>query len=126
MFLLTKRSRRIHLQKQLILCNLKEAYIKFKDQNSEKLLDFSKFTVMAKKCILAAETATLQRERERESVHTRLCYHSSECETYFSSKTYDLSEKQVKTYMTSVCPKLFVSSVGCYAGNVTCVQGRRT
>jgi hypothetical protein len=52
--------KKIHLQKQLTLCNLKEAYTSFKEQNPEELLDFSKFAVMAKKCISAAQSAILQ------------------------------------------------------------------
>jgi hypothetical protein len=31
---------KVHLQKQVILCNLKEAYLSFKEQNPEKLLSF--------------------------------------------------------------------------------------
>jgi hypothetical protein len=69
MFLLIQKT---HIHKQLILCNLKEAYFSFKEQNPEKLLGFPKFAeLQPKNCVLAEASGT----------HAICVYHSSECET---------------------------------------------
>jgi hypothetical protein len=42
-----------------MLCNIKEAYLSFKEQNPEKLLGFSKFTELwPKNCVLAGASST--------------------------------------------------------------------
>jgi hypothetical protein len=48
-------SKKVHLQEQLNLtCNLKEAYLSFKEQNPEKLLEFSKCAELwPRNCVLA-------------------------------------------------------------------------
>jgi hypothetical protein len=37
------QDKKVYLQKRLILCNLKETYLNFKEQNLENFLGFSKF-----------------------------------------------------------------------------------
>ena len=50
---------RQHLQKRLILCNLKEAFQKFKDQMPDLKIGFSKFSELRpKECILAGAGGT--------------------------------------------------------------------
>jgi hypothetical protein len=64
---------KVHLQKQLILCNLKEAYLSSKEQNPEMSLDLSKFVVMDKKLYVGWS----------KWYTCHLCvYHPPECETY--------------------------------------------
>jgi hypothetical protein len=41
--------KKVHPQKQLILCNLKKTNLSFKEQNPEKLLGFSKFAELRPK-----------------------------------------------------------------------------
>jgi len=48
-----------HLQKRLVLCNLKEAFQLFKDKHPDLKLGFSKFAELRpKECILAGESGT--------------------------------------------------------------------
>jgi hypothetical protein len=63
---LNSEAKKVHIHKQMILCNLKE-------QNPEKLLDFPKFAELRpKNCVLAGVSGM----------------HSSQCETYdFRCKT---------------------------------------
>jgi hypothetical protein len=68
--------KKVHLQKLLILFNLKQAHLSFKKQNPEKLTGFSKFFKVHsyghKLCDGWSKWNTCS-----------LCvYHSSECETY--------------------------------------------
>jgi hypothetical protein len=69
--------KKVRFQKQLILCNLKEVYLSFKEQNPEKLLGFSKFAELwPKNCVGWSKWDTCS-----------LCvYHLSECETQFRYK----------------------------------------
>jgi hypothetical protein len=44
--------RNVHKQKRLLLCNLKELYVLFKEQNAEVKIGFSKFcTLRPKWCV---------------------------------------------------------------------------
>ena len=46
-------------QKRLILCNLKEAYYKFKEENSTVKIGFNKFAMLRpKECVLAGSSGT--------------------------------------------------------------------
>ena len=50
---------RKHLQKQLVLCNLKEAHQRFKEQNPDTKVGFSKFAdLRPKQCVLAGGAGT--------------------------------------------------------------------
>ena len=50
---------RVHIQKRLILCNLKELYRKFKDEHPSESIGFSKFANLCPKhCILAGAKGT--------------------------------------------------------------------
>jgi hypothetical protein len=50
---------RHHAQKRLVLCNLKEAFQQFKEQNPETKIGFSKFAELRpKECILAGDSGT--------------------------------------------------------------------
>ena len=54
-----KGDSRIHVQKRLVLCNLKEVYLLFKEQNPSKSIGFSKFAQLRPKhCILAGASGT--------------------------------------------------------------------
>ncbi len=55
----TVGSERIHAQKRLVLCNLKEAYQQFKSENPSTKLGFSKFAEFRpKQCVLAGSSGT--------------------------------------------------------------------
>jgi hypothetical protein len=49
----------VQKQKQFVLCNLKEAYIKFKDTHPDISIKFSKFSELRPKwCVLAGAHGT--------------------------------------------------------------------
>ena len=48
-----------NVQKHLVLCNLKEAYQKFKEKCPENKIEFSKFAALrTKECVLAGASGT--------------------------------------------------------------------
>ena len=48
-----------HVQKRLILCNLKEAFVAFKEEHPDKNIHFSKFAELRpKECVLAGASGT--------------------------------------------------------------------
>ena len=50
---------RVHMQKRLVLSNLKEVYQLFKQKHPTKSIGFSKFAELRpKKCVLAGESGT--------------------------------------------------------------------
>ena len=50
---------KVHLQKRLVLCNLKEAYHQFKEMHPNVKVEFSKFAQLRpKECVLAGATGT--------------------------------------------------------------------
>lgn len=50
---------KVHLQKRLVLCNLKEAYHHFKELHPNVKVEFLKFTqLQPKECVLAGTTGT--------------------------------------------------------------------
>ena len=54
-----EEERRIHKQKQLVLCNLKEAYQQFRTEFPEVNVGFSKFAELRpKECVLAGASGT--------------------------------------------------------------------
>jgi hypothetical protein len=67
-------SKKVHLQKQLILCYLKEVCLSLKEQNCDKLLGFSKSAELwPKNYVLAGASGT-------HAFCVCMC-HSSGCET---------------------------------------------
>lgn len=51
--------KRVHYQKRLILCNLKELYHIFQDQNTDLKVGFSTFaSLRPKHCVLAGSSGT--------------------------------------------------------------------
>ena len=51
--------KRIHIQKRLILCNLREAYKSFKTKHTEVQVGFSKFAELRpKECVLVGASGT--------------------------------------------------------------------
>ena len=54
-----KEGKRVHVQKRLVLCDLKEAYIEFKNQFPAHKVGFSKFAELRPKhCVLAGASGT--------------------------------------------------------------------
>ena len=53
------RNERVHMQKRLLLCNLRELYSEFKEKNPNAKIGFSKFCSLRPKwCIIAGSTGT--------------------------------------------------------------------
>lgn len=51
--------KRVHIQKRLVLCNLREAYCEFKTQHPNTKIGFTKFSILRpKECVLAGASGT--------------------------------------------------------------------
>jgi hypothetical protein len=104
----------VRLQKRLILCNLKEVYLSFKEQNPEKLLGFSKLAELRpKNCVLAGASGM-------HAVCVRTIHQNVKL-MISGANLYDLAEKQVKTY--DDCLSCNVPSVSFYQGDCTVHPG---
>ena len=55
----TADGEKCHVQKRLILCNPKEAFVAFKEQHADKNIHFSKFAgIRRRECVLAGASGT--------------------------------------------------------------------
>ena len=84
---------RVHIQKRLILCNLKEAYNKFKDNFPTMKIRFSKFAdLRPRHCILAGVSGThsvcvctIHQNIKLMMLAARIAFHSAEDEVQLST-----------------------------------------
>jgi hypothetical protein len=98
----------VQLQKWLILCNLKEAYLGFQVQNHGKLLAFKS---------LQSYDHTVYWLQQAVCVQLLHVYQSSECETLIlGGKLYDMTKKQI---IYDNC----LSKIICNVPSVSCYQG---
>jgi hypothetical protein len=92
---------KLQKQKQLVVCNQKEAYIKFKETHPDIAIRFSEFSKLRPKWnVLAGAHGT----------HTTCVYSSSEHETYDTGNRYVFMSGGNDKYMC-VCVTLRMRSV---------------